>query len=55
MKSKMCKGCRVFFPRGTTPYSYDVCNYLFIGKGVQQLQECPNGKPIYDTFKEEQK
>lgn len=52
MKSKMCKGCRVFFPKGTTPFSYDVCNFQFAAKAVQRLECCPNGKPIYNEFKQ---
>lgn len=55
MKSRMCKGCVHFFPKGTTPYSYDVCNYMFMGKGIQRLSECPNGKPQYREYKEENK
>ncbi len=53
MKSKKCKGCVHFFPKGTTPYSYDVCNFMLIGKGIQTLSECPNGKPQYREYKEE--
>lgn len=53
MKSKKCKGCVHFFPKGTTPYSYDVCNFMLIGKGIQTLSECPNGKPQYREYKED--
>ena len=52
MKSKKCKGCVHFFPKGTTSYTYDVCNFMLIGKGVMTLKECPNGKPQYREYME---
>jgi len=52
MKSKMCKGCRHFFPKGSTAYNYDVCNWRFTSNAIQRLKECPNGKPEYNPFNE---
>lgn len=50
MKSKMCKGCRCYWPKGSTAFSYDVCNFKFLSTAIQQLDGCPNEKPIYGKF-----
>ena len=54
MKSKMCKGCRCYWPKGSTAFPYDVCNFKFLSAPIQKLSECPNGKPIYRVPKDEE-